>query len=44
MDKDSKGQRKLDPDRGLLPAMEGHILERNSIELKTTVILCVQDL
>ena len=34
MDKDSKGQRKLeDSGGGLLPAVEGHILEKNRIGL-----------
>ena len=33
MDKDSKGQRKLeDSGGGLLPAVEGHSLEQNRIE------------
>ena len=34
MDKDSKGQRKLeDSGRVLLPAVKGHSLEQNRIEL-----------
>ena len=32
MDKDSKGQKKLDPGGGLLPAVERHSLEENKIE------------
>ena len=37
MDKDSKGQRKMeDSGRGLLPAMEGHSLEQNRTVLHTT--------
>ena len=33
MDKDSKGQRKLeDSGEGLLPAVEGHSLEQSRIE------------
>ena len=33
MDKDSKGQRKMeDSGGGLLPAVEGHSLEQNRIE------------
>ena len=32
MDKDSKGQRKVDSSGGLLPAVEGHSLEKNRIE------------
>ena len=33
MDKDCKGQRKLDSGGGLLPAMEGHSLEWNKTEI-----------
>ena len=40
MDKDSKGQRKLeDSGRGLLPAVEGHSLEKNRIEQKRKEII-----
>ena len=39
MDKDSKGQRKMeDSGGGLLPAVEGHSLEQNSVGLRERVI------
>ena len=34
MDKDSKGQIKMDSGGGLLPPVEGHMLEQNSTEEK----------